>query len=213
MIRIALIILAVCCINLHTSAQLFVTKTNNRWTTGEEKFILSKDTATMLPVRKLHIPQDSVILRSKSFDVIPDSTDLVLKTLVYRMYKAMRDTAAPGVGIAAPQVGINRNIIWVKRYDKENEPFHVYLNPKIRQYSRLKRAAIEGCLSIPNRRETVVRSYAILIEYDTMDGKHYIEMVEDYTARIFQHEIDHLNGVLYIDRLEPEIDKETKTDE
>jgi len=62
-------------------------------------------------------------------------------------------------------------------------------------------------LSIPNRSETLnSRAYAILISYDTIENTQVVEMVEDFTAVIFQHEIDHLNGILYLDHLQEEIE-------
>ena len=101
--------------------------------------------------------------------------------------------------------GILKNIIWVQRFDKEKFPFEVYLNPKILQYSKKKQPCPEGCLSIPDKRGTTQnRAYAILIDYDKMDGTHVTEMVEDFTAVVFQHEIDHLNGIMFIDHLEKE---------
>ena len=113
-----------------------------------------------------------------------------------------------GVGIAAPQVGILKNIIWVQRFDKDKFPFEVYLNPKIIQYTEKKQDCMEGCLSIPNRRATTKsRAYAILIEYDQLDGSHKTEMVEGFTAVIFQHEIDHLNGILFLDLLGEEVEE------
>jgi peptide deformylase len=112
-----------------------------------------------------------------------------------------------GVGIAAPQVGILKDIIWVQRFDKEDLPFEVYLNPKIIQYSKKTQTRKEGCLSIPNRSETLnSRAYAILISYDTIENTQVVEMVEDFTAVIFQHEIDHLNGILYLDHLQEEME-------
>jgi len=108
-----------------------------------------------------------------------------------------------GVGIAAPQVGILKDMIWVQRFDKEGFPFEVYINPVIRQYSTKKQDCREGCLSIPDRSDTTkTRAYAILLEYDRLSGDHITEMVEDFTAVIFQHEIDHLHGVLYLDHLD-----------
>ena len=75
-----------------------------------------------------------------------------------------------------------------------------------RQYSKKKQDCPEGCLSIPGRRDTLSsRAYAILVEYDTPDASHEIEMVEDFTAVVFQHEIDHLNGILYLDHLKQEV--------
>jgi len=99
-------------------------------------------------------------------------------------------------------VGILKNIIWVQRFDKNNFPFEVYLNPTIVQYSIKKQTFREGCLSVPNRSEVLNdRSYAILIAYDTMTGEHKTEMVEAFTSVIFQHEIDHLDGKLILDHL------------
>lgn len=64
------------------------------------------------------------------------------------------------VGIAAPQVGINKNVIWVQRFDKKGEPFEFFINPKIIWRSQLTRLGTEGCLSIPDQREETERSYA-----------------------------------------------------
>jgi peptide deformylase len=154
-------------------------------------------------VFKINNVKDSLLLRQKSEDVTIVKGDKTLKHFTDRLYATVRDSISLGVGIAAPQVGILKNIIWVQRFDKEEFPFEVYLNPKIVQYSQQKQTRAEGCLSIPNRRETLnCRAYAILLEYDTLDGEHKTEMVEDFTAIIFQHEIDHLNGILYIDLID-----------
>lgn len=111
-----------------------------------------------------------------------------------------------GVGIAAPQVGVLKNIIWVQRFDKEAFPFEVYLNPKITAYSSKKQTVKEGCLSIPQRSDVLnSRAFNITIEYDTMSAKHKTETVEGFTSVIFQHEIDHLNGILYLDHLNKEV--------
>jgi peptide deformylase len=117
------------------------------------------------------------------------------------MYATVKDTANPGVGIAAPQIGINKNVIWVQRFDKVGEPFEACLNPKITWRSALMRKGAEGCLSIPDIKGDVLRSYTIRISYYDMDGKFHDEMVEGFTAVIFQHETDHLLGILFTDRL------------
>ncbi|MCL4109202.1 UNVERIFIED_CONTAM: hypothetical protein GTU68_028383 [Idotea baltica] len=97
-------------------------------------------------------------------------------------------------------------MIWVQRFDKDGFPFEVYLNPVIKKYTDKKQKCREGCLSIPGRSDTTeTRSYAIMLEYDMLDGTHGIEMVEDFTAVIFQHEIDHLHGILYLDHLKEEL--------
>ncbi len=139
------------------------------------------------------------ILTSVSKDICYKDKDL--ETLVNRMYLAVTHPTDGGVGIAAPQVGINRNVIWVQRFDKTGEPFEVYLNPKIVWKSKLIRKGAEGCLSIPDQRGEVFRHYIIEVEYQDRKGKKHSEKIEGFTAVIFQHEIDHLNGILFTDRL------------
>ena len=173
----------------------------------ETKLILSGPSEKPMRVLLITNPKDSIILRSKSLDFVVRNNDKLLQTFTKRLYLTVKDSASRGVGIAAPQVGILKKIIWIQRFDKENEPFEVYYNPRITKYSDLKQDVLEGCLSIPDIRETTHnRSYAVLLEYDNEQGNHKCEMIEAFTAVIFQHEIDHLNGILFTDHL----DKETK---
>lgn len=171
----------------------------------EQKRILAGDTAVMLRVIQVTAPDELRILTRPSVDVSPE--DPLLPLLSRRMYKAMRDTANPGIGIAAPQVGINRNVIWVQRFDKEGTPFECYLNPKITWRSKLIRKGKEGCLSIPDIRDDVMRNYTIRLAYLDMEGNAHEEMIEGFTAVIFQHETDHINGILFTDRLKEQKDK------
>ncbi len=173
----------------------------------EVQLILSGNSDEPMRVLLITNPKDSIILRSKSLGFTVKENDKLLQTFTKRLYQTVRDSASRGVGIAAPQVGILKKIIWIQRFDKNQEPFEVYYNPQITKYSDLKQDVLEGCLSIPNVRETTHdRSYAVLLEYDNEQGKHQCEMIEAFTAVIFQHEIDHLNGILFTDHL----DKETK---
>jgi peptide deformylase len=183
------------------------------FSSAQKQLISAGDSHTPMRVYKINDRQDSLLLRRKSEDVNIIPNDPFLETFIQRLYATVRDSMSLGVGIAAPQVGILKNIIWVQRFDKENFPFEVYLNPKIVQYSNLKQDCLEGCLSIPNRSDTTrTRSYAILVEYEKPDKTHQSEMIEDFTAVIFQHEIDHLNGILYLDHLEKEIQDAKKPD-
>lgn len=145
--------------------------------------------------------KDSVILRMKSEKLIADSTNRKLKKLVDLMYHTCVDSANPGVGIAAPQVGIKKQIIWVQRFDKVNNPFEVYFNTEIINYSSIKKGGWEGCLSVPGYRGIVNRSDTIVLKYDTFEKKNNIDTITGFSAIIFQHEIDHLEGILYIDRI------------
>jgi len=196
-----LIILVLGCSSLKTK------KTKN-FTIAQLDIILNQENVKPMRVFKINNREDSLLLRMKSSYVKPDSKDLVLKTFVDRLFATVRDSMSMGVGIAAPQVGILKNIIWVQRFDKDEFPFEVYLNPKIINYSEKKLTRREGCLSIPNRTDTLkIRSKIIDIEYDTMEGKHITESISEFTSIIFQHEIDHLNGILYLDHLEKEINE------
>ena len=172
----------------------------------QNEMIMSGDSLTPMRVYKINNYSDSILLRTKSSYVNINANDPKLDLFVKRLYATVRDSMSMGVGIAAPQVGILKNIIWIQRFDKVGFPFEVYINPRILSYSKLKQDCREGCLSIPDRSDTTkTRSYAIMIDYDKMDGSHHAEMVEDFTAVIFQHEIDHLNGILYLDHLEKEV--------
>ena len=173
--------------------------------------IMALDTLSPMRVYKITNKKDSLLLRSQSQYVKPDANDVVLQTFVKRLYRTVRDSMSLGVGIAAPQVGILKNIICVQRFDKDGFPFEVYLNPRIVHYSEKKQIFREGCLSIPNRTDTVkTRSYTILIEYDTMKAEHKSDTIEGFTSVIFQHEIDHLKGILYLDHLNKEIKEAEK---
>ena len=126
-----------------------------------------------------------------------------------RMVATVTHPSQDGVGIAGPQVGLNRRIVAVQRFDKTGEPFEVYANVRSVWLSDSLAYGPEGCLSVPDRRGNVLRSQQIVIEYADLASLSHscddIQMARDtvsgFTAVIFQHEIDHLEGVLYIDRL------------
>lgn len=108
-----------------------------------------------------------------------------------------------GVGIAAPQVGVNRRLIIVQRLDKEDHPFEFYYNPEIVKRTGEQKEGWEGCLSIPAGFGKVMRWYDIDLEYDKLKDDTVVrehEKIQGFTAVIFQHEIDHLDGVLFIDK-------------
>ncbi|WP_147678196.1 peptide deformylase [Algibacter pacificus] len=191
-----------------TSCKTFV---NQSFSPKELSLINASDSLTPMRIYKITNQTDSLLLRSKSTFIKPDPKNSILKTFINRLYNTVRDSISMGVGIAAPQVGILKNIIWVQRFDKENLPFEVYLNPKITNYSQKKQSVKEGCLSIPNRSDMLnSRSFFIDIEYDTMNAEHKSETISNFTAVIFQHEIDHLNGILYLDHLKNDISKAKK---
>ncbi|WP_221409116.1 peptide deformylase [Reichenbachiella versicolor] len=171
----------------------------------QKQLILSGDTLTPMRIFLITKEDDSILLRTRSKSIDADPKDEVLQHFVKRLYRTVRDSMSMGVGIAAPQVGVLKNIIWIQRFDKPEMPFEVYLNPVIKSYSDKKFPCREGCLSIPDRRDTTqIRAYEIELEYDLLSGEHQTENVKGFTSVIFQHEIDHLNGILYIDHLAEE---------
>jgi peptide deformylase len=185
------------------------------FTAAELNIINSTD--SIMRVLTIETPEDLTVLRSKSSDLtIGMLTSAEYDELSKLMIATVTHPSQDGVGIAAPQVGLNRRVVAVQRFDKTGEPFEVYPNIRIVRKSNAQSLGPEGCLSVPERRGDVMRSQEIVIEYadmgairsdkDVKSGK--IPMVRDtisgFTAVIFQHEIDHLEGVLYIDRIMPE---------
>jgi peptide deformylase len=133
--------------------------------------------------------------------------DSNLQTLIDDMIETMRD--APGVGLAAPQVGISDRLIVVE-YGEEGEdengeiielPKKLYtlINPEIVKVSEEKEMGVEGCLSIPGLVGEVERYSAIQIKGLNRRGQPTKVKAEGWLARIFQHEVDHLNGVVFPD--------------
>ena len=167
---------------------------------ADKKIISSGGENAILRVLQTTDEKDLKVLKATCTDV--KYNDPLIESLSKRMFATVRDPNHPGVGIAAPQIGINKNLIWVQRFDKPDQPFEFYVNPKILWRSKLKRKGAEGCLSIPNRKEDVLRSYAIRLQYINKEGKVIEENIEGFTAVIFQHETDHLFGILFPDRLE-----------
>jgi len=167
---------------------------------GKSERILIKDGTRnqAMYVTQTNVAEDLSILRNIS-SLVKNPSNKIWKVLVSRMLSTVTDSTHRGVGIAAPQVGINRRIILVQRFDKPAKPFQAIFNPEILFKSDSVWNRTEGCLSIPDVRETVGRPWQILVKYQDINGLFITESVDGFTARIFQHEIDHLNGVLFTD--------------
>ena len=118
-----------------------------------------------------------------------------------RMLLTVQDPEATGVGIAAPQVGLHRNVVAVQRFDKEGEPFEFFINPEIVERVGDKADGGEGCLSVPELYGNVSRWQQIVLRYRDESFVEHTERIEGFTAVIFQHEVDHLAGRLFIDYL------------
>jgi len=174
------------------------------FTDQEIQLIKSNSPDSMMRVLNLFVYDDSLILRKTSRNVTFEDT-VTLYYLKSRMYKSVTNPANAGVGIAAPQVGINRRICWVQRYDKGNlnyHPFEIYYNIRITGLSDTLKSRPDGCLSIPGISANSLRAIWVSIEYQKPDGTLVHEkIIHQYTAHIFQHEIDHLDGIVFLDRL------------
>lgn len=175
--------------------------TGQRFLSRGEKTIINKSGSVMY-VLDVADREDSLVLRKKSYDF----TDWQLKslkftTLASKMLTTVQSDQQGGVGIAGPQVGINHRVIAVCRMDKENEPYEVYANIHIDSLYGEVSLGPEGCLSIAPMRGNVPRYSDIVISYkDPRSLSDVTEHVSGYTAIIFQHECDHLDGVLYTDK-------------
>jgi peptide deformylase len=142
------------------------------------------------------------ILRRRALDV--RAFDASLRKLADDMLEAME--REEGVGLAAPQVGLEVRLLVALNMrepgDEDAEPV-VLLNPDITERSRETWVYEEGCLSIPGIRGDVTRPVRIRVNYQDLDGKAHTLEAEGMFARILQHEIDHLDGKLFIDYLSP----------
>jgi peptide deformylase len=177
-------------------------KTSDSFTRSEIGLIGTDSTAGLMRVLKVNNPADETVLRSVSIQFTKeDLKSDHYRILKKRMLETVLDSTNEGVGIAAPQVGILRKVVAVQRFDKPGEPFEFYPNIRITEMSPEKKYGWEGCLSIPNRRDTVLRSEWVVISYtDDMSMTSKTDTVSGFTAVIFQHETDHLEGILYTDR-------------
>lgn len=136
-------------------------------------------------------PQDDEILRKKCVEV--KRIDRFLKLLIEDMIEAMN--YGDGVGLAASQVGISKRVIVCKI----NEAPEIFINPRITKKTG-SQIGLEGCLSVPGIFGEVERAESITVKAQGPSGKFIKLNASSFLARVFQHEIDHLDGILFIDK-------------
>lgn len=147
----------------------------------------------------------SPALRNENAEICEEELkDGSISKLAKEMFLVMY--AAEGVGLAAPQVGVNKRLMV---YNQSGDPKKwldevVMVNPRITEFSEAKDIEAEGCLSFPDMQGDVERSKWIKVEALSLKGKKIKKKFSGWEARIFQHEYDHLDGVVYIDRLTEE---------
>jgi peptide deformylase len=154
-----------------------------------------------MPVRKI-VTNPAPVLRRKARKVTDFGPEL--QTLIDDMIDTMRE--APGVGLAAPQVDAPLRVIVVEFGDEEDEEvppkLYAVVNPELSRLSNETEFGTEGCLSIPGFVGDVERPVEAVIKGLNRRGKPVRIKAQGWLARVFQHEIDHLDGVLFTDRAE-----------
>ena len=145
-------------------------------------------------------------LRKVSVDI--DAEYPNLKELIANMFETL--TASDGVGLAAPQIGKDIRLavidldVLAEEYPEYKDFRKAYINPHIVEYDDSEMESMEeGCLSLPGIREPVKRPTRIRVKYVDEDFNEHDEWVEGYLARVMQHEFDHLDAKLFIDRVSP----------
>ncbi len=141
----------------------------------------------------IHYPDPR--LKKMSRPVIVFDEDL--KALAARMFELMRE--ARGVGLAAAQVGQNIRL-FIMNPTGESENDQIYVNPDLSEAEGSEEGE-EGCLSLPGINVTIVRDKALKLNAQNLEGKPFEQSAGGYLARIWQHEFDHLNGIMLIDRM------------
>ena len=177
-------------------------KSGAGWSTSEKAIINGEGVMRVLTIEDR---SDSLFLRTPCKELtIKEIRSAEYAMLAERMLVTVTSPEQDGVGIAGPQVGIGRRVVAVQRFDKEGEPFEVYPNIRVTAKRGSPEPGPEGCLSVPDRRGDVLRWRDIDIAYTSpKTGRDTLETIKGFTAVIFQHETDHLDGVLYIDKLVP----------
>ncbi|HIA74803.1 MAG TPA: peptide deformylase [Gemmatimonadetes bacterium] len=150
-----------------------------------------------MAVRQIVVMGDP-ILRTATAEV--DAFDRDLKMLVRDLFETMYH--AEGIGLAAPQIGISRRVIVIDlRSEEQPEARLALINPSVVWASAESDKEPEGCLSIPGLEEVIKRSLAIRVEAVDIEGGHMELEAEGLFARVLQHEMDHLDGILFVDRV------------
>lgn len=147
------------------------------------------------------------VLRAVAKDITPDYPEL--KSLIENMFETL--TESDGIGLAAPQIGLDIRLVVID-LDVLHEDFPEYkdfrkafINAHIIEYDEEapKKSMEEGCLSLPGIHESVKRPTRIHVQYMDEDFQEHDEWIDGYLARVMQHEFDHLDGKMFIDRISP----------
>ncbi|KKP35682.1 peptide deformylase [Candidatus Peregrinibacteria bacterium RIFOXYC2_FULL_33_13] len=141
---------------------------------------------------------DNPILRKKSTKI--DKIDATIKKLAKDLIETLK--ANPGVGLASPQIGINKRMILIKlNSGQKDEKDFIMINPEIKYFSPDTDIQEEGCLSLPEKYFDIKRSKEIIVNFKDLKGNEFALKLQDLNSRVVQHEVDHLDGILIVDRV------------
>lgn len=164
------------------------------------------------PARAEIVKAGHPVLRNIAREVDSHFPRAALQKLMHVMEIVLK--GSHGVGLAAPQLGIPLRVVIMEDLtvtpgelaqlarELQTVPLTILINPVVRSQSEDQTLFYEGCLSLPGYQAAVKRALSIDITHDDMEGNHQVSHFEGWPARIVQHEIDHLNGHLYIDKSE-----------
>lgn len=150
----------------------------------------------MAILKLFEYPHPILKQKTEKLDKVDEETRKLLDDMLETMY------ASNGCGLAAPQIGISKRIVVIDIAHEDEEANPIYMvNPEIIWRSDEKVCGEEGCLSVPGQRAEVERFASVKIKYLDYEGKEQELLAEDFLAIAVQHELDHLDGILYIDHL------------
>ncbi len=148
-----------------------------------------------MAIRKLRLDGDEILKKkSREVEVIDEKIQILIDDMIETMHKYN------GVGLAAVQVGVLKRIITIDLYD-DNGPI-VLINPVIIK-TKGEQEVDEGCLSFPNQFAKVIRPAEVVVEYMDRDGKRMKVKAKELLAQAISHEVDHLNGEVFMDKIIP----------
>lgn len=145
-----------------------------------------------MAIRTIRTDNDPILRKiSKEVTVFDEKLQILVDDMIETMHHA------DGVGLAAPQIGVLKRVIVIDLYDDEG-PMEL-INPRFIEQSGLQMEE-EGCLSLPGKHGVVKRPLSVKVQFEALDGETYEIEGEELLARVLCHEIDHLDGILYIDK-------------
>ncbi len=154
-----------------------------------------------MALREIRLLGDEVLRTpAEDVEVFDDTLTHLVEDMMETMYHA------DGIGLAAPQIGLSKRVLVIDtRGGPDNVPFTpvALINPRVVEFSKETEKSPEGCLSIPDMEEVVERAFSVRVEARSPQGDALEIEAEGLYARALQHEIDHLDGILFIDRISP----------